>query len=255
MRLRELLFWPWRLWLRAAEEAGEIVLRVAEAVAALPPLERGARWLRATARFGERVATPARGLALVALAAAVTLAASQFSDYRAVDIGATSYTPVESVAPAPDLEQRSPRSAHGLTVLAIAIAAFCMTALAVAGRWRLARLLIVLGAAVIAISLLVDAPEGLREGLAATTYEGAEATLLGGFWVQLASGVTLVVSGPLLAFHLRGGRRRARRSRPASRIEEPPLAERTLSASAGVLSRPRGSAPGSRSSGAEGAAT
>ena len=48
----------------------------------------------------------------------------------------------------------------------------------------------------IAISLLVDAPEGLREGLAATLYEGAKATLLGGFWVQLASGVTLVVSRP-----------------------------------------------------------
>ena len=94
----------------------------------------------------------------------------------------------------------------------------------------------------VAISLLVDAPEGLREGLAATTYEGAKATLLGGFWVQLASGVTLVVSGPLLAVHLRGGRRRARRSRPASRMEEPPVAARTLSASAG-------------GSGAEGAAT
>ena len=178
----------------------------------------------------------------MALAASITLGASQFTDYRAVEIGAPSYTGVESVAPAPDTEQRSPRSAHGLTVLAIAIAAFCVTALAVGGRWRLARLLIVLGAAVIAISLLVDAPEGLREGLAATLYEGAKATLLGGFWVQLASGVTLVVTGPLLAVHLRAGRRRARRARPASRIEEPPAAARTLSASAG-------------GSGAEGAAT
>jgi hypothetical protein len=90
--------------------------------------------------------------------------------------------------------------------------------------------LIVLGAAVIAISLLVDRPEGLREGLAATTYEGATATLLGGFWVQLASGVTLVVSGPLLAVHLRDGRRRARRSRPAGRIGESAVAAPAVSA-------------------------
>ncbi len=243
MRLRELLVWPWRLWLRAAEEAGEIVLRVAEATATLPPLERVVRALRAPARFGERVATPARGLAVVALAASITLAASQFTDYRAVEIGAPSYTGVESVAPAPDTEQRSPRSAHGLTVLAIAIAAFCVTALAVGGRWRLARLLIVLGAAVVAISLLVDAPEGLREGLAATLYEGAKATLLGGFWVQLASGVDARRQpAPCSRSTCEAGRRRARRARPARRIEEPPVAARTLSASAG-------------GSGAEGAAT
>jgi hypothetical protein len=233
LRLRERFFWPLRLWLRAAEQAGEIVLSVGEVVAVMLPLERGARGLHATARFGGRVATPARGLAFVALAASITLGASQFTDYRAVEIGAPSYTGVESVAPAPDTEQRSPRSAHGLTVLAIAIAAFCVTAFAVGGRWRLARLLIVLGAAVVAISLLVDAPEGLREGLAATLYEGAKATLLGGFWVQLASGVTLVVTGPLLAVHLRAARHRARRARPASRIEEPPIAAGTLSASAG----------------------
>ena len=85
----------------------------------------------------------------------------------------------------------------------------------------------------IAISLLVDAPEGLREGLAATTYDGAEATLLGGFWVQLASGVTLVVCGPLLAVHLRGVRR-VRRARPARRIEEAPGAASTVSATAGA---------------------
>jgi uncharacterized membrane protein len=169
----------------------------------------GQLWLRGAVRFGERVITPARGLAVVALASTITLAASQFSDYRAVEIGTPSYTGVENVAPAPDKDRRSPRSAHGLTVLAIAIAVFGVTALAVGGRWRLARLLALLGAAVVAISLLVDAREGLREGLAATTYEGAKAVLLGGFWAQLASGVTLAVSGPLLAVHLREERRAA----------------------------------------------
>ena len=126
-----------------------------------------------------------------------------------------------------------------MTVLAIAIAALFVTAFAVGGSWRLARLLIVLGVAVVLISLLVDARQGLREGLAATTYEGAQATLLGGFWVQLWSGVTLAVSGPLLAVHLRG-ERAARRAHPTRGLGRPGAAASTFPASAG---------------GAEGAAT
>ncbi len=193
---------------------------------------RELRALRSAVRFGERVVTPARGLAVVALAATITLGASQFSDYRAVEIGASQYTGVRDVAPAPARDRKSPRSAHGVAVLAIAIAALFVTAFAVAGRWRLARLLIVLGVAVILISLLVDARQGLREGLAATTYQGANATLLGGFWVQLCSGVTLAVSGPLLAVHLRGERAR-RRTRSAKRRGSAGVAGSTFAASAG----------------------
>jgi hypothetical protein len=229
--VRELLAWPARLWLGAAEMAGEIVLTVWEAVV-LPPLELGLRGLRAALRFGERQITPARGLTVVALAATITLGASQFTDYRAVEIGAPSYSGVESVAAAPELGRKSPRSAHGVTVLAIAIAALFVTAFAAGGRWRLARLLIVLGVAVIVISLLVDARQGLREGLAATTYEGAQATLLGGFWAQLWSGVTLAVCGPLLAVHLRG-ERAARGAHPTRGLGSPGAAASALPASAG----------------------
>ena len=145
------------------------------------------------------------------------------------------------MAPAPETGRESPRAAHGLTVLGIAIAAFFVTAFAVGGRWRLARLLVVLGGAVIVISLLVDAREGLREGLAATIYEGAHATLLGGFWAQLVSGVTLAVCGPLLAVHL-GRERAARRARTARRRGGRGVRPSTLEASAA-------------GSGAEGAAT
>ena len=202
-------------------------------------LARAPGALARTLRFGERQVTPARGLAVVALAATITLGASQFSDYRAVEIGAPSYSGVESVAPAPELGQKSPRSAHGVTVIAIAITALFVTAFAVGGRWRLARLLTVLGVVVVLISLLVDARQGLREGLAATTYEGAQATLLGAFWVQLWSGVTLAVSGPLLAVHLRG-ERAASRAHPTRGLGRPGAAANTVPASAG---------------GAEGAAT
>jgi hypothetical protein len=202
MRLRQLLVWPARLWLGAAEVAGGIVLSAWEA-AVVPPLDVGVRALRAALRFGEREITPARGLTVVTLAATIALGASQFRDYRAIEIGAPSYSGVGNVAPAPERERRSPRSAHGVTVLVIAIAALVVTAFAIGANWRLARLLTVLGVAVILISLLVDARQGLREGLAATAYEGATATLLGGFWAQLWSGVTLAVAGPLLAVHLR----------------------------------------------------
>ena len=36
-------------------------------------------------------------------------------------------------------------------------------------------------------------------------YQGAEASLLGGFWVQLACGVLLVALAPLIAGLMRGG--------------------------------------------------
>ena len=188
----------------------------------------------------ERKVTPARGLAVVALAATIGLGASQFSDYRAVEIGATSYRAVENLAPAPEVDRQAPRSAHGVTVFAIAVAALFVTVFAIGRNWRLARLLAVLGMAAILISLLVDVPQGLREGSAAIDYQGAKAILLGGFWVQLWSGVTLVIVGPLLAAQLRT-ERAARHPRRARGLDAPGVA-RPLRAS------PRGS-------GVEGAAT
>jgi hypothetical protein len=237
--VREIFAWPARLWLGAAEVAGEVVLSAWEA-AVLPLLELGLRALRSALHFGEREVTPARGLAVVALAATIGLGASQFTDYRAVEVGAPSYKAVENVAPAPEVDQQSPRSAHGVAVFAIAVAGLFVTAFAVGRNWRLARLLIVLGVAVILISLLVDAPQGLREGSAAVDYEGAKATLLGGFWAQLWSAVTLAVVGPLLAVQLRS-ERAARHPRQARGLDR-----------AGVA----GTFPASpRGSGVEGAAT
>jgi len=235
--VHQILMWPWRLWLGAVEVAGKFVLSVWKAVA-LPLLTWGLSALRAALRFSEREVTPARGIAVVALAATIGLGASQFSDYRAVEVGAASYRAVENVAPAPEVDQRSPRSAHGVTVFAIAAAGLFVTALAMGRNWRLARLLTVLGVAGIAICLLVDAPQGLREGSAAIDYEGAKATLLGGFWVQLWSAVTLAFVGPLLAAQLRT--ERARRPPRARGLGAPGVAS-TLPASP-------------RSSGVEGAA-
>ena len=201
----QILVWPWRLWLGAAEVAGRFVLRAWQAVG-LPLVELGLGALRGALRFSEREVTPARGLAVAALAATIALGASQFSDYRAVEIGAPQYRAVENVAPAPEADPQSPRSAHGVAMFAIAIAALFVTAFALARNWRLARLLTVLGMAAILICLLVDAPQGLREGSFAIRYEGAKAILLAGFWALLWSAVTLAVVGPLLAAQLRSER-------------------------------------------------
>ena len=69
----------------------------------------------------------------------------------------------------------------------------------------------------IVVSLLIDIPAGLDEGEAALGFEGAEAMLVEGFWVQLASSVVLVVTGPLLGRYVRlehgSASPRARRSR------------------------------------------
>jgi hypothetical protein len=237
--VRKVFVWAARLWLAAAQLAGEIVLGVWEA-AVLPPLKLGLRALRAALRFSEREVTPARGLAVAALAATIALGASQFSDYRAVEIGASQYQPVENVAPAPQWDPQSPRSAHGVALFAISVAALFVTAFAVGRNWRLARLLTVLGMAAIGICLLVDAPQGLREGNVAIQYEGAKAILLAGFWAQLWSAVTLAVVGPLLAAQLRS-ERAGRHPHEAKRLDR--------SAVASPLPAPQ------RSSGVGGAAT
>ncbi len=183
------------------------------------------------ARKAGRVITPARALVVVALVATICLGASQLGDYRAVEVGAPQYRGVDTIAPAPELQRRTPRAAHGLAVVLIAVGSGLVLALAVARNRRLARLLVFSGAAVIAISLLVDAPKGLREGSVGIAYQGANAVLLGPFWVQLASAVTLMVVGPLLAAGLgergaRRSRRTRRRSRGAGRAGTPgPAAE------------------------------
>jgi hypothetical protein len=153
---------------------------------------------------------------VVALAATIALGGSQFGDYRAVEVGTPDYSHVEDVAQAPQVESAMPRSAHGVSVFAIAIACLFVTVFAVWRNWRLARLLLFLGLAVVAINLFVDRPEGLRLGTAGEAYAGAHAVLLGPYWVQLFSGVTLAIVGPLLALQLRA-ERAVRRGRPHAR--------------------------------------
>jgi hypothetical protein len=89
----------------------------------------------------------------------------------------------------------------------------------VSGRWRLARLVSVIGLIGIAISLAIDLPKGLDAGTAGSAFAGANATLTEGFYAQLAASAVLVLCGWVLAINLRRragateGRRRLRRRR------------------------------------------
>lgn len=198
---REILRWPARIW----KALGKVIL-AAWMRGVLPTWRVVMRALRVALAFGERTVTPARGLAVVALAATITLGASQSGNYRAVEVGKPAYTKVEDVAQAPQVAKAMPRSAHGIWVFAIAVASLFVTVFAVWRNYRLARLLLFLGLAVVAITLLTDRPEGLRLGTVGEAYAGAQAVLLGPFWVQLFSGATLAIVGPLLALQLRAER-------------------------------------------------
>jgi hypothetical protein len=143
-----------------------------------------------------RSVTPARASACVAVAATAGLAASQFVDYRAVAIGAPDYHGVAGVAPPPELAAATPRSAHGEWVLVICgLAIVVLVATAAVRRPQVARHLVLLGAAAVAIALAVDRPRGLDVGRTGVAYQAAHAVLLGGFGAEIAAAAALAVAG------------------------------------------------------------
>ena len=93
--------------------------------------------------------------------------------------------------------------------------------LALTGRRRAAFALVPVGIAAVAISLAVDAPKGLDEGAAAIAYEGATATLLKGFWMQIATGTVLIACGLMLPLLPAPGAGRSRADRDRSAAPRP----------------------------------
>jgi hypothetical protein len=205
--VREMIVIPVQLWLTIAELAGAVVLAAWRLVwpvglAAYRIAGRALAW-------GEANVRPVHGALAVSLAAVAAIVAAQFLDYRAISVGAPEYSGVEAVAPAPPIGEERTGSAHAWVGIPLAVAALAVIAGAMRGRWRAARLLILLGLAVVAISLAIDAPKGLDEGAARVTYEGARAELREGFWAQLVAGSVLILCGPLLSASLRPSRRPA----------------------------------------------
>jgi hypothetical protein len=188
---------PAQFWLAAAEVAGAAVLAVGRAM--VPVLRAIRSGAAVTLAFAERELTPARALAAIAAVALATIAVAEFADYRAVSVGG----PDSEIAPAPRVNERTAGSAHSNLLLPLALAGGVILALALRGRWQLARLLSLVGVVVVAVAVFNDMPKGLDEGRTALEYQGARATLLGAFWAQLGAGVVLVCCGLLLSPRLR----------------------------------------------------
>jgi hypothetical protein len=181
------------------------------------------------ATAASRVVTPSRGVAAVIVAAGACLVVSQFVDYRAVEIGQSSYAGLPDVAQPPTAAVRTAGEAHSyllvpLGALAVAIGLACLrrdrrrAGLAVAG----------LGLVSVAVILLVDLPDGLDAGALTSRFAGASAVLENGFYAELAAATGLLVAG--LLYYARPCRIRisssgraasARRRRPRRRASSP----------------------------------
>jgi len=213
---REMVAIPAGYALRLAEWLGLGILAV---LRWLRPIALAAlRLARRALEVAAREITPARALAAVTLAAAVLLAVSQFLDYRDVQAGVPAYAGVEEVAPPPTVSgtTETAGSAHLYVLLLAAIAAGVIVVLSMLGRWRLARLLVPIGLASLLVIILIDAPSGLDEGATAIQFQGAEARLLGAFWVEVTSAAVIALCGAMLAATLRPQRaRRAKAAKPA----------------------------------------
>ena len=159
--------------------------------------------LRRLTDAASRLLTPKRVLALVVAGAAILLALSQYADYRSISIGNDAYSGVQNIAPPPETGRLQTGDAHSYVFVPIAILCLLLLGGALTGRWRLCRLISLAGAAAIIVAILVDRPAGLDPGDAANAFEGVRATLLGGFYAQIAAGALLIGSSSLLARELR----------------------------------------------------
>ncbi len=213
-----------KIWLFIARPVGWVVSRLSRLTNA-----------------ASRSLTPIRALAVVVAGAAVLLALSQFADYRSISIGNDAYSGVQTVAPAPETGRLETGDAHSYVFVPIAIACLLLLGGALTGRRRLCRPIALAGAAAIVVALVVDRPAGLDPGDAALAFNGVNATLLGGFYAQIAAGILLIGSSSLLARELR----LADATEP-SRREPGREGERKRGTGKGALRRPGPDAGGAR---------
>jgi len=178
-------------------------LLIAAARPLVGPLRTGLGFCDRAARAASRALTPVRALAIVVAGAAILLALSQYADYRTVSIGNDAYSGVQTVAPAPETGRLQTGDPHSYLLVPVAIACLLLLVVATVGRrWRACRLITLAGIATVAVALIVDRPAGLDPGDAAVAFEGVRATLIGGFYAEIAAGVLLIASSTLLAREL-----------------------------------------------------
>lgn len=197
------------------------------AVAALERwVRRGCALLARLATAASAAITPSRAAAALVIGAGVCLVASQFIDYRAVEIGRPGYADLgATAAAAPTVEARTAGAAHAYLLIPVGLLAMAVGALALRREAkRLGLLVAVLGLVSLALILLVDLPQGLDEGAQTSRFAGASAVLEDGFFAELAAAGGMVLAGLLyyarpcrIRINLSGRAASARRRRPRRR--------------------------------------
>jgi hypothetical protein len=180
----------------------------------------------ATAAAG--VLTPRRAIGLAIAGAGALLVVSQFLDYHGVQIGGAQYAGLGDVAKPPTVDVRKAGEAHSYVLVPVG-ALVMMAGLAL--TWRGGRLgrraalaAIVLGAASLAVILLIDLPHGTDVGAQSSRFADASAVLEEGFAAELAAAGGVVLCGLLyyarpclIRINLSGRAASARRRRPRRR--------------------------------------
>jgi hypothetical protein len=175
-----------------------------------------------------RHVNPRSTVAFVGVCAAVGLGVSQFFDYHGVVVDAPGYAgKLGAEVPAPITDRETAGSAHLWVLLPVAALAAILIVAAYRGRPRLAAGAAVGGLVGLAVALAIDLPQGLEVGRAGLAFTGTEATLLQGFWAEVASSAVLILCGGLLAHYSRGvsRERRKRRGRPGGDTRRTPHRE------------------------------
>jgi hypothetical protein len=228
--------WTWVRVRRGGGWVGRRILRPG-GIALFRALELGDRATRASCASSARAATaasavvtPARAIAAVTVLAAACLVASQFIDYRAVEVGQPGYANLPgAAAPVPTVDSKSAGSAHSYLLIPLALLAAVLAVAGLRARRRRPGLAIAaLGLACVAVILLVDMPAGLDASAQSSRFSGAKAVLEDGFYAELAAAGGLVLCGLLyyarpcrIPINLSGraasGRRRRPRRRASSR--------------------------------------
>jgi hypothetical protein len=188
-------------------------------------LRRGGRALVGAATAASEVVTPRRALGAAIFGAGICLVASQFIDYRGVEIGRPGYSGLGGVAIPPTVAIRTAGQAHGYLLVPLGLlAALTGVLCARRRRGRLGLAAAVVGLLSIALILLVDLPHGLDAGAEEARFAGASAVLSDGFYAELAAAAGLVLAGLLyyarpclIRISLSGRAASARRRRPRRR--------------------------------------
>lgn len=182
------------------------------------PLARARGGAARGLRTASVLVTPTRALLVATLGCALLLALTQFVDYRGVVIGGAQFEEVEGVAPPPEVDREEAGSAHAYAFVPAAMLAALIAGFAAhTGRWRLCRLVALIGIVVVLVSFGVDRSAGLDEGEVARDFADTEAKLLSGWWAQLFAGLALIGTSLTLGLAIKDSPRAERRPAPPQR--------------------------------------